>query len=163
MSHELRTPLNAIIGLTEMMVTNAARFGTEKAHEPLQLETRHSTLSAAMSVARSRKPSRASLAWVPTYSPAASMSTRIFTPYCAPTEQPTAAPTAVARRPPASLRNGRETQGDDRCTDNLHCGRNSPTRLHTRFRAMQWNARAVLGSLEPNLTGDAQDPLEATA
>ena len=29
-SHELRTPLNAIIGLTEMMVTNAARFGTEK-------------------------------------------------------------------------------------------------------------------------------------
>ena len=36
MSHELRTPLNAIIGLTEMMVTNAARFGTEKASEPLQ-------------------------------------------------------------------------------------------------------------------------------
>jgi signal transduction histidine kinase len=36
MSHELRTPLNAIIGLTEMMVTNAARFGTEKAMEPLQ-------------------------------------------------------------------------------------------------------------------------------
>ncbi len=35
-SHELRTPLNAIIGLTEMMVTNAARFGTEKAAEPLQ-------------------------------------------------------------------------------------------------------------------------------
>jgi len=35
-SHELRTPLNAIIGLTEMMVTNAARFGTEKAKEPLQ-------------------------------------------------------------------------------------------------------------------------------
>jgi GAF domain-containing protein len=35
-SHELRTPLNAIIGLTEMMVTNAARFGTEKALEPLQ-------------------------------------------------------------------------------------------------------------------------------
>ena len=31
MSHELRTPLNAIIGLTEMMVTNASRFGTEKA------------------------------------------------------------------------------------------------------------------------------------
>src|SRR5262245_39074341 len=28
MSHELRTPLNAIIGLTEMMVKNAARFGT---------------------------------------------------------------------------------------------------------------------------------------
>ena len=25
-SHELRTPLNAIIGLTEMMVKNAARF-----------------------------------------------------------------------------------------------------------------------------------------
>jgi signal transduction histidine kinase len=36
MSHELRTPLNAIIGLTEMMVTNAVRFGTEKAHEPLR-------------------------------------------------------------------------------------------------------------------------------
>jgi adenylate cyclase len=36
MSHELRTPLNAIIGLTEMMVTNVARFGTEKAQEPLQ-------------------------------------------------------------------------------------------------------------------------------
>jgi two-component system, NtrC family, sensor kinase len=35
-SHELRTPLNAIIGLTEMMVSNAARFGTEKALEPLQ-------------------------------------------------------------------------------------------------------------------------------
>src|SRR5262245_54735996 len=36
MSHELRTPLNAIIGLTEMMVTNAARFGMEKALEPLR-------------------------------------------------------------------------------------------------------------------------------
>jgi len=36
MSHELRTPLNAIIGLTEMMVKNAARFGTEKALEPLR-------------------------------------------------------------------------------------------------------------------------------
>jgi GAF domain-containing protein len=36
MSHELRTPLNAIIGLTEMMVTNAPRFGTEKATEPLR-------------------------------------------------------------------------------------------------------------------------------
>jgi GAF domain-containing protein len=35
-SHELRTPLNAIIGLTEMMVINAARFGTEKALEPLR-------------------------------------------------------------------------------------------------------------------------------
>src|SRR5262245_43646438 len=35
-SHELRTPLNAIIGLTDMLVTNAARFGTEKAQEPLQ-------------------------------------------------------------------------------------------------------------------------------
>ena len=36
MSHELRTPLNAIIGLTEMMVNNAPRFGTEKAAEPLR-------------------------------------------------------------------------------------------------------------------------------
>jgi two-component system, NtrC family, sensor kinase len=36
MSHELRTPLNAIIGLTEMMVTNTPRFGTEKAAEPLR-------------------------------------------------------------------------------------------------------------------------------
>jgi signal transduction histidine kinase len=36
MSHELRTPLNVIIGLTEMMVTNVARFGTEKALEPLR-------------------------------------------------------------------------------------------------------------------------------
>jgi signal transduction histidine kinase len=35
MSHELRTPLNAIIGLTEMVVGNAARFGAEKAQEPL--------------------------------------------------------------------------------------------------------------------------------
>jgi adenylate cyclase len=36
MSHELRTPLNAIIGLTDMLVGNAARFGTEKALEPLR-------------------------------------------------------------------------------------------------------------------------------
>ena len=36
MSHELRTPLNAIIGLADMMVGNAARFGTEKALEPLR-------------------------------------------------------------------------------------------------------------------------------
>src|SRR6202022_3902199 len=36
MSHELRTPLNAIIGLTDMLVTNAARFGTDKALEPLR-------------------------------------------------------------------------------------------------------------------------------
>ena len=36
MSHELRTPFNAVIGLTEMMVTDAARFGTEKAEEPLR-------------------------------------------------------------------------------------------------------------------------------
>ena len=35
MSHELRTPLNAIIGLTDMMVNNAPRFGTENALEPL--------------------------------------------------------------------------------------------------------------------------------
>ena len=36
MSHELRTPLNAIIGLTDMLVANAARFSTEKALEPLR-------------------------------------------------------------------------------------------------------------------------------
>ncbi|HZN29628.1 MAG TPA: response regulator [Xanthobacteraceae bacterium] len=36
MSHELRTPLNAIIGLSDMLVSNAARFGTEKALEPLR-------------------------------------------------------------------------------------------------------------------------------
>jgi signal transduction histidine kinase len=35
-SHELRTPLNAIIGLTDMLVKNAPRFGTEKALEPLR-------------------------------------------------------------------------------------------------------------------------------
>jgi signal transduction histidine kinase/CheY-like chemotaxis protein len=35
-SHELRTPLNAIIGLTELLTDNAARFGTEKALEPLR-------------------------------------------------------------------------------------------------------------------------------
>jgi signal transduction histidine kinase len=43
MSHELRTPLNAIIGLTEMMVNNAPRFGTEKALEPLQRVNRAGT------------------------------------------------------------------------------------------------------------------------
>jgi signal transduction histidine kinase len=43
MSHELRTPLNAIIGLTEMMVKNAASFGTEKAQEPLQRVNRAGT------------------------------------------------------------------------------------------------------------------------
>jgi signal transduction histidine kinase len=36
MSHELRTPLNAIIGLTDMMTAHAARFGTEKALDPLK-------------------------------------------------------------------------------------------------------------------------------
>src|SRR5262249_15152759 len=34
---------NAIIGLTEMMVKNAARFGTEKAQEPLQRVNRAGT------------------------------------------------------------------------------------------------------------------------
>src|SRR6516165_6357558 len=43
MSHELRTPLNAIIGLTDMLVTNASRFGTEKAQEPLQRVNRAGT------------------------------------------------------------------------------------------------------------------------
>ena len=36
MSHELRTPLNAIIGLSEMIVTNVAKFGAEKVEEPLR-------------------------------------------------------------------------------------------------------------------------------
>src|SRR4029434_2719619 len=36
MSQELRTRLSAIIGLTEMMVSSAARFGTEKSLEPLR-------------------------------------------------------------------------------------------------------------------------------
>src|SRR5262249_22337242 len=35
-SHEQRTPRNVISGLTEMMVSNAARFGVEKALEPLK-------------------------------------------------------------------------------------------------------------------------------
>ena len=42
-SHELRTPLNAIIGLTEMLVSNAARFGTDKALEPLRRVNRAGT------------------------------------------------------------------------------------------------------------------------
>src|SRR5262249_14713726 len=42
-SHELRTPLTAIIGLTDMLITNAARFGTEKAQEPLQRVNRAGT------------------------------------------------------------------------------------------------------------------------
>ena len=50
MSHELRTPLNAIIGLTEMMVSNAARFGTEKAQEPLQRVTAPGPTSLASSI-----------------------------------------------------------------------------------------------------------------
>ena len=43
MSHELRTPLNAIIGLTEMLVNNATRFGTERAAEPLRRVNRAGT------------------------------------------------------------------------------------------------------------------------
>src|SRR5262249_39766073 len=43
MTPGLRTPLNAIIGLTDMLVTNAARFGTEKAQEPLQRVNRAGT------------------------------------------------------------------------------------------------------------------------
>ena len=42
-SHELRTPLNAIIGLTEMLVSNVGRFGTEKALEPLRRVNRAGT------------------------------------------------------------------------------------------------------------------------
>src|SRR4029077_7838589 len=43
MSHELRTALNAIIGLTEMMVKDAARLRPEKAQEPLQRVSRAGT------------------------------------------------------------------------------------------------------------------------
>jgi signal transduction histidine kinase len=43
MSHELRTPLNAIIGLSEMLVGNTARFGVEKAVEPLKRVNRAGT------------------------------------------------------------------------------------------------------------------------
>jgi len=43
MSHELRTPLNAIIGLTEMIVSNSAKFGAEKVLEPLQRVNRAGT------------------------------------------------------------------------------------------------------------------------
>jgi two-component system, NtrC family, sensor kinase len=50
MSHELRTPLNAIIGLADMMVTNAARFGTEKALEPLAHSPRSSRVSRSCSI-----------------------------------------------------------------------------------------------------------------
>ena len=50
MSHELRTPLNAIIGLTDMMVTNAARFGTEKAVEPLRRVNVPALTSSASSI-----------------------------------------------------------------------------------------------------------------
>ena len=59
MGHELRTPLNAIIGLTEMMVANAARFGTEKAQEPLQRVNRAGTslaLSTRCSTCRRSRP-----------------------------------------------------------------------------------------------------------
>ena len=56
MSHELRTPLNAIIGLTEMMVTNAARFGTEKALEPLQRVNRAGNTCSASSTRCSTSP-----------------------------------------------------------------------------------------------------------
>ena len=60
MSHELRTPLNAIIGLTEMMVTSAARFGTENALEPcaarMPPESTCSTSSTRYSTSRRSKP-----------------------------------------------------------------------------------------------------------
>jgi signal transduction histidine kinase len=62
MSHELRTPLNAIIGLTEMMVKNAARFGTEKVQEPLQRVNRAGThllglINQVLDLSKSRRES----------------------------------------------------------------------------------------------------------
>jgi two-component system, NtrC family, sensor kinase len=59
-SHELRTPLNAIIGLTEMMVKNAARFGTEKAQEPLQRVNRAGTHLLGPASSSSPSPTPAS-------------------------------------------------------------------------------------------------------
>src|SRR5262249_6031288 len=56
MSHELHTPLNAIIGLTEMMVTNATRFGTEKAQEPLQRGNRPCTHALGLSTRTPHSP-----------------------------------------------------------------------------------------------------------
>jgi K+-sensing histidine kinase KdpD len=53
-SHELRTPLNAIIGLTDMLVTNTARFGTEKAKELTACST--SRRSRRESLSSTRKP-----------------------------------------------------------------------------------------------------------
>jgi len=50
------TPLNAIIGLTEMMVKNAARFGTEKAH--FGNPKRDTSDEAAASVSLLRFPQR---------------------------------------------------------------------------------------------------------
>jgi signal transduction histidine kinase len=68
-SHELRTPLNAIIGLTEMMVKNAARFGTEKAQEPLQRVNRAGThllgLISRCSICRRSRPESSSFTHKP--------------------------------------------------------------------------------------------------
>jgi hypothetical protein len=56
----MRTPLNAIIGLTEMMVTNAARFGTEKALEPLRRVNAAGThlLIPILTLSNPRSPNR---------------------------------------------------------------------------------------------------------
>jgi hypothetical protein len=56
---------------------------------------RHNRLSAAINVARKRKPSHACAILALPEMPPANMSTRTLTPYCAPTEQPTAATTAA--------------------------------------------------------------------
>ena len=64
MSHELRTPLNAIIGLTEMMVTNAARFGTEKAQAVKRVHRAGAHLLASSTRLTSRRSKPASLSLV---------------------------------------------------------------------------------------------------
>src|SRR6266446_366560 len=48
-------------------------------------------------------------------------------------------------------------------TSVLHCGRNSPSRLRTRYKAMQWNARVGSGFPGIELNWRRTGRLEATA